>query len=128
MEGSDEKAIQMGYLSHQTKTCGLHVHVSRKAFGDTEMQQDKCIARVLYLFENHWTELLKFSHRTQYQLNQLAARYGYREYPEEVLENAKTGNYGRYTCVNLNNSETIEFRIFRGTLKYNNFDSHIATD
>ena len=29
-----DKAISMGYLSHQAGTCGLHVHVSRKAFGD----------------------------------------------------------------------------------------------
>ena len=26
---------------------------------------------------------------------------------------------GRYTCVNLQNRDTIEFRMFRGTLKYN---------
>lgn len=26
---------------------------------------------------------------------------------------------GRYACVNLQNEDTIEFRIFRGTLKYN---------
>ena len=27
--------------------------------------------------------------------------------------------YGRYVSLNLENKETIEFRIFRGTLKYN---------
>lgn len=27
------KAVQMGYLSHRANTCGLHVHVSRDAFG-----------------------------------------------------------------------------------------------
>ena len=35
-----------------------------------------------------------------------------------MLRSAK-GSYNRYTCVNLTPSETIEFRIFRGTLKYN---------
>ena len=30
-------------------------------------------------------------------------------------------HYGRYTCVNLTNTETVEIRIFRGTLKYNTF-------
>ena len=35
-----DKAIGMGYLSHQAGTCGLHVHVSRKAFGDTPDAQD----------------------------------------------------------------------------------------
>ncbi len=47
-----------------------------------------------------------------------AARYGRKDEPKEVLNNAKY-SYNRYSCVNLTPSETIEFRIFRGTLKYN---------
>ena len=40
----------------------------------------------------------------------------------DILEHAKKCCHaGRYTCVNLQNSSTIEFRIFRGTLKYNTF-------
>ena len=35
------------------------------------------------------------------------------------MDNAKKNYSGRYTCVNLTNYDTIEFRIFRGTLKYN---------
>ena len=114
-----QKAINLHYLSHQACTCGLHVHVSRKAFGDTEEAQDACIARILYFFEKHWEELLKFSRRTRGQLEQWAARYGYKDQPREVLETAKKGNLGRYTCVNLTNTDTIEFRMWRGTLKYN---------
>ena len=113
------KAISMGYTSHQAGTCGLHVHVSRLAFGETEEQQDACIARILYFFERNWEELLKFSRRTRRQLDQWAARYGYKEQPQEILEHAKSGNLGRYACVNLTNTDTIEFRIFRGTLKLN---------
>ena len=113
------KAISMGYTSHQAGTCGLHVHVSRLAFGNTEEQQDDCIARILYFFERNWEELLKFSRRTRRQLDQWAARYGYKDQPQEILEHAKSGNLGRYACVNLTNTDTIEFRIFRGTLKLN---------
>ena len=113
-------AVQQGYTSHQARTCGLHVHVSRAAFGDEEWEQDQAIARVLYFFEKHWEELLKFSRRTQGQLNRWASRYGYKEQPQEILDHAKKGSHaGRYTCVNLTNDDTIEFRIFRGTLKYN---------
>ena len=114
------QAVDMGYTSHQAGTCGLHVHVSRRAFGETEAEQEAAIARVLYFFEKNWEELLRFSRRTQRQLDQWAARYGYKEQPREILEHAKKGYHGgRYTCVNLQPSETIEFRIFRGTLKYN---------
>lgn len=114
------EAVSLGYYSHQAKTCGLHIHVNRTAFGETEYEQDGCIARILYFFEKHWEELLKFSRRTERQLERWAARYGYKENPTDILEHAKKGyGSGRYTCVNLCNTDTIEFRIFRGTLKFN---------
>lgn len=113
-------ALDMGYTSHLARTCGLHVHVNRTAFGDTEQQQDIHIARILYFFEKHWEELLKFSRRTESQLRHWAARYGYKEQPMDILDHAKKGCGGeRYSSVNLVNRETIEFRIFRGTLKLN---------
>ena len=114
------KAAAMGYLSHRIGTCGLHVHISRAAFGQTSQEQDGPIARVLYFFEKHWEELLKFSRRTPRQLERWAARYGYKDQPRDILEHAKKGYHaGRYTCVNLTNMNTVEFRIFRGTLKVN---------
>lgn len=97
----------MGYLSHQAGTCGLHVHVSRKAFGDTYDAQDSAIARVLFFVECHWRELLRFSRRTQRQMDQWAARYGYRDQPHEMLEHIKKGSGSRYTCVNLTNGDMI---------------------
>lgn len=75
---------------------------------------------MLYFFEKHWEELLKFSRRTPRQLERWAARYGYREQPWEILDHVKKGDHaGRYTCVNLTNRDTVEFRMFRGTLKVN---------
>lgn len=35
------------------------------------------------------------------------------------MEHVKKGYGNRYTCINLTNADTIEFRIFRGTLKLN---------
>ena len=72
----------------------------------------------MFLVENFWHELLRFSRRTQSQLERWAARYGRKDEPQDVLRSAK-GSYNRHTCVNLTPSQTIEFRIFRGTLKYN---------
>ena len=114
------EAASMGYCSHQANTCGLHIHVNRSSFGAAEAEQDACIARVLYFFEKFWNELLQFSRRTQRQLDQWASRYGYKERPCDILSESKSGGgAGRYTCVNLYNADTIEFRMFRGTLKYN---------
>lgn len=114
------EAVELGYQSHKASTCGLHIHVNRDSFGETEVQQEACIARILYIVEKFWDELLKFSRRTQQQLDHWAARYGYKDQPREILDHAKKGNgQGRYASVNLLNRDTIEFRIFRGTLKYN---------
>ena len=63
---------------------------------------------------------MKFSRRTKHQLERWAARYRYKDKPKEILDHAKSGgNNGRYSCVNLENRNTIEFRMFRGTLKLN---------
>lgn len=114
-----KKAINLGYRSHQTSTCGLHIHVNRDCFGDSREEQDEIIARILYFIEHHWNELLRFSRRTEYSMNRWAARYGFEKNGRDILEKAKKGNLGRYAAVNLMNYMTIEFRLFRGTLKYN---------
>lgn len=109
----------MGYRSHAPGTCGLHVHVSRKALGKDVYEQEETIAKLLYIFERFWQEILRFSRRTESQINHWAARYGYKDCGEEILKEAKHGANGRYACINLTNTDTIEFRVFRGTLKYN---------
>ena len=113
------KAQSMGYLSHAAGTCGLHVHISRLAFGCTYEQQEAAIARLLYFVEKFWAELLRFSRRTQSQMNRWAARYGIRLTPSEQMNHAKNSCAGRYTAVNLTNADTVEIRMFRGTLKLN---------
>ena len=114
-----KKAISLGYRSHQTSTCGLHIHVNRSSLGETHDEQDEVISRILFFVESHWAELLKFSRRSEYSMNRWAARYGYEKSGREILDKAKKGNNGRYAAVNLMNWATIEFRLFRGTLKYN---------
>ena len=41
------KAVSLGYRSHQTSTCGLHVHVNRNSFGETLQEQEEVIPRIL---------------------------------------------------------------------------------
>ena len=113
------KAISMGYRSHQTSTCGLHIHVNRSSLGETQDEQELVIGHILLFVELHWNELLKFSRRSEYSMNRWAARYGYEKTGREILDKAKKGNNGRYAAVNLMNWATIEFRLFRGTLKHN---------
>ena len=111
-------AKNLQYKSHQTSTCGLHIHVGRKELGYDYDDQENTISRILFFVEKHWDEMLKFSRRTEYQMNRWSARYGFKNHPKEVLESAKKSDNGRYTAVNLCNQHTIEFRLFRGSLRY----------
>ena len=51
-------------------------------------------------------------------MNRWAARHGYDNDPKKLLEKTKSDR-NRYTAVNLCNAQTVEFRLFRGTLKLN---------
>ena len=117
-----DKALELGYKSHNTESCGLHVHCNRDAFGDTVDDQDAGIGRVVFFVEKHWNELVRFSRRKEDNLNRWAARYAtISATTKETYKKAKGKCMGRYVAVNLMNYETIEFRIFRGTLRYNTF-------
>lgn len=114
------ECVHLGYRSHQTSTCGLHIHVNRDSLGQSREEQEETISRILYFVEQHWSELLKFSRRSESAMNRWAARYGYESTPKKILDKAKS-SYGRYSAVNLCNYHTVEFRLFRGTLKLNTF-------
>lgn len=114
-----KEVLAIGYRSHQAGTCGLHVHVSRSAFGDTLQQQEESIARLLYFVEKFWSEMLLFSRRTERQMKRWASRYGLCLSPFAILDHAKDSDIGRYAAVNLTNQTTIEIRLFRGSLKLN---------
>lgn len=115
------KALDMGYYSHKCGTCGLHVHVGRNELGDSPRDQESTIGRILYFIEKFWDKLIVFSRRTENQLVKWAKRHGLLDSPKNTLEEAKRNKSGRYVCLNLQNYHTIEFRLFRGTLKYSTF-------
>ncbi len=116
-----QTAKNLGYYSHDTSTCGYHVHISRKALGSTYDEQEDVISKIMYFIELHWNEMLKFSRRTESNMNRWSARLGYEKTSKEILEKAKYGSRGRYVAVNIENYSTVEIRMFRGTLKYNTF-------
>jgi hypothetical protein len=116
-----QKALELDYRSHQTSTCGLHIHVNRSYFGNDYNERDEAIGRVVYFVENHWNELLKFSRRTEANINRWASRYGISTTAKDTYKNAKNKCLGRYVAVNLENDSTVEFRMFRGTLRYESF-------
>jgi len=116
------EAIRLHYTSHNAGSCGLHVHCNRDFFGDTLDEQEIAIGRIIFFVEKHWSELVKFSRRTSGSLNRWAAKYAtISSTILETYQKAKDKDLGRYVAVNLANYHTIEFRIFRGTLRYETF-------
>ena len=111
-----DKAIALGYRSHQTGTAGLHTHINRSAFGTEEN-----ISKLVYLVEKYWNELVILSRRTEANIERWASRYGISTTAKETYELAKKNRLGRYVAVNLENENTIEFRLWRGTLCYKTF-------
>jgi hypothetical protein len=93
-----------GIRSHRTSTCGLHVHVSRTGLSNLT------IARAVTFVNDPGNDAF---------VTAIARRYntGFCRYVEKVVETAHLPG-DRYEAVNLTNVNTIEFRIFRGSLKY----------
>ena len=95
--------LPKGLRSYDTKTCGLHIHCSRKPLSMLT------IAKML-LFVNN-PENTKF-------IQTIAGRSAnrYCQVHKKSLRDVRRP-HDRYEALNLINKSTVEFRIFRGTLK-----------
>jgi hypothetical protein len=110
---------QLGYRSHNTETCGLHVHICRKALGkemifrEGESSHDKT-PTTYYWFRRliHGALFTHISQRSGYELERWASQLpGWYRNPRRPKYNDR-----RYEAVNLT-EKTIEIRIFRGNMR-----------
>lgn len=108
-----DRSTIRGLKSHNTTTCGLHVHVSREPLSALQ------IAKIVTFVNDPDNEEL---------ITAIARRYGVSGYAK-IKNKTKIGDNkssdDRYEAVNLTNRKTIEFRIFRGSLKYESVVSAI---
>jgi hypothetical protein len=115
-------ALSYGYRSHDTNTCGLHIHASRSLFGNNQMEQDLTIAKIMLLFDRWYnSNIVQFARRNLSNMRRWADKPDADILPSDddssaVAKAKKTANH-RYKAINLQNTYTVEFRIFRGTLK-----------
>lgn len=107
-----------GFKSHDARTCGLHVHVSLHAL---ESRNPLAVNNMLFLMDHFWDRFVKFSRRTEDQLNRWAARYSTIHGDYEDLKKQAKDTRNRYYALNLQNKHTVEIRMFRGTLNLNTF-------
>ena len=125
-----DKLKSYGYKSHDTNTCGLHLHISRTGLGSTRYKQDLAIAKIIAFFDIYYNEVLKISRRDRERAERWASmHYIGSEDIKNTIKNAsdiaKNGSSTRYRCVNINNAKTLEIRIMRGTLNHTTFKTCI---
>ena len=114
-----EYLVDQDYRSHDAKTCGLHLHASRTLFGKNEKMQRIAISKIIIFYDMFWNDILRVSRRTRSQAEEWADRYSTANMtPKQLRENLPSS---RYMAVNLNNRDTVEFRLMRGTLNKKTF-------
>lgn len=98
-------------LSHNTRTCGLHVHVNKDGLSQIQIAK-----MVTFVNDERNADLIRA----------IARRYaeGYCKIKAKTLETAHESS-DRYEAVNVSGRKTIEFRIFKGSLKYESVVSAI---
>lgn len=109
---------KMEYLSHDTTTCGFHVHFNRSFFGDNETEN---IGKLIYLVNHFWNKFVIFARRPEFRMNHYSKKIDM-DTKEYIIEANKTGLHEyHYYAINIANPDTIEFRMFKGTLNVNTF-------
>lgn len=113
------------YKSHDTRTCGLHIHFSRTFFGATENLQNLALSKIIYFYDKWWDSIFKLSRRTENQVHNWARKEEFSNKGDikKLIKNKENNN--RYNAINLKNKDTIEFRLGRGTLNFESFSAWI---
>lgn len=111
-----EQAKKYHMKSHNTKTCGLHIHVNK----DSISNFDLTMAKVLLIFDKFYPELCQFGRRiSKAQARHWAdrPRADINKVDDNELLHLKMENAGhnRYKAVNLSPAATVEFRLWKGT-------------
>ena len=120
-----------GFRSHDTVTAGLHVHVGRQQLGANDEERADVVRKLTVLMYRFWPQIVTFTRRQARQLDEWASRPNIGGWYDSCLSGEalqllaqqaipyiRGGSHNnRYTALNTMNLATIEFRIFRGTLK-----------
>ena len=122
-----------GFVSHSGGKCGLHIHVGRKYFGDTENAQNNAIGNIYSFYSLFWDDIVKASRRSSFQYcSNPSCEKPATELKNEIENEPTKARHWAFTKASLkqghhglalNNSNygTFEFRLGRGTLVYESF-------
>jgi hypothetical protein len=102
-----DKEMKRGMRSHEGGACGFHVHVGREFL--TQGQ--------IYRIQSFLNDV-----RNEHLIKKIARRYqsGYSKFKPEMAKFSPHGKAtgDRYEALNVTSDKTVEFRMFRGSLRY----------
>lgn len=105
------------WTSYNNKRCGLHIHVNKTFFNEKDD-----ILKIVLFFHKCFDKIKVFAKRHNVEYC--------KRWEQSLINDVKqykggtplgSANNDRYTCINLQNTNTVEFRIYRGTLNYERF-------
>lgn len=105
---------EQGGKSFHTNTCGLHVHRSKKDLSEID------ICKVITFLVRFKPECSKIAQRSSNSYCQYYYNDEVNDYVDKlkyVYKNKDTLHNEKYVVLNLQHRDTIEFRLFKGTLK-----------
>lgn len=108
--------VDCGYRGHDCENAGMHIHVDREYLGDTKFKQQLVISKIIYILEKFNDDICVIA-RKNHDYSQFIG--GSNDTPFTLYQAYK--DYGKRAALNLQHDETIEFRCFRSTLKYETF-------
>jgi len=122
-----DKLKRDGFRSWNTTSCGLHVHVSRTAFGTGmspwDAQNRPSRSEIILKRQSHELRFMKLIYDNQRQVERIAGRsnnnYATFQDKGKLVPKLKEGNQtnGRYSAINTENDATLEVRVFKGSLR-----------
>jgi len=113
-----DKLQRAGMRSWNTRTCGLHVHVSRRAF-----HVKNGIFTDIVKTQGHELRFMKLIYDNQRMVERIAGRsnnnYASFQDKNKLVSKVKHGTQenGRYSAINTENDATLEVRVFKGSLR-----------
>jgi len=114
----DQRLI--GMRSHKTDSCGLHIHICK-----SDMTTLHAAKMILFINDPQNDALIySLARRRNVGYAKIVDKKNNKQWLKHALEYDRKGsqlcalNSDRYEALNFHNEKTIEFRLFRGSLKY----------
>lgn len=111
-----KRLADLGMRSASTSTCGLHVHINKGYFNNRATSLYRFMS-LFYRNEAQWKRIAGRSRSSYAQWND-DEHHKMIDYVKTMKgDNYGRYNYDRYVAINLQPSNTIELRFFKGTLR-----------